>query len=102
MKTTFDGKIVVITGASRGIGFSLACEAARRGAVVVAAARDAEALEGVKNSIAKSGGQITTMILDVTKKDSIHETIRAIVGRYGRIDVLINNAAVGLFEHVSD
>jgi 3-oxoacyl-[acyl-carrier protein] reductase len=86
-------KVVIVTGASRGIGRGIAEVLASRGAHVVAAARAdnaAAAVEGIRNA----GGSAEAATLDVTDSASVEAMIDGVMSRHGRIDVLVNNAGI--------
>jgi NAD(P)-dependent dehydrogenase (short-subunit alcohol dehydrogenase family) len=88
------GKIVLVTGASRGIGYQAALEAARRGAHVIAVARTVGGLEDLDDEIKGLGGEATLVPLDVRDGDGIDRMGRAIFERWGHLDALIGNAGV--------
>lgn len=95
-------KVIVITGASSGIGKALAIEAAKRGAHIVIAARNAEKLEEVANQIKQFNSQLLCLQTDVSREDDCKTLIAKAIEKFGRIDVLINNAGISmraLFEH---
>jgi NAD(P)-dependent dehydrogenase (short-subunit alcohol dehydrogenase family) len=87
-------QVVVITGASSGIGLCTARHLAERGARVVVTARNAEALHWLVRAIEKSGGEALAVAADVTSEEGLRAVAEAAVGRWGRIDTWINNAAV--------
>lgn len=86
-------KIIVITGASAGIGAALAVAVARRGAVPVLVARRADALEGVART---SGDRASTVVADVTRRADVQRVVQETLARHGRIDVWVNNAGQGI------
>jgi len=88
-----DGKIILVTGASEGIGEAVAEAYAASGATVILSARRMEKLEEVKSRIEKSGGKADCYRLDVSNVESIKLAKAYISDKYGRLDVLHNNAA---------
>lgn len=88
------GKVVLITGGSRGLGLVLAREFARQGAVVAVCARDADELERARQDLARRGARVLTVPCDVTDRAQISHLVRSVVDHFGRIDVLVNNAGV--------
>ena len=107
---TIKGKIVLITGSSRGIGREIAIAASQKGAVVVCVARtmvDAEergSLTDTVNKINSVGGKALAIACDLTKSEDINNMIRKILDTFGRIDILVNNAGIytsGLIESVN-
>ena len=91
-KTELDGKTVLVTGASRGIGYAAALEAARRGAHVVAVARTVGGLEELDDEIQKLGSSATLVPLDLRDGDAIDRLGAAIFERWGALDGLVANA----------
>jgi NAD(P)-dependent dehydrogenase (short-subunit alcohol dehydrogenase family) len=89
------GKVVVVTGASRGIGRGLAGWFAGQGARVVAMARDQAQLESLVREIEAAGGECVAQPLDVRDVPAIGPAFAAVAARMGRIDVLVNNAGMG-------
>jgi NAD(P)-dependent dehydrogenase (short-subunit alcohol dehydrogenase family) len=87
------GRIALITGASRGIGAAVARRFAREGAHVVLAARTVGGLEEVDDAIGAAGGSATLVPLDLREFVKIDELAAALYQRYGRLDVLVGNAA---------
>jgi 3-oxoacyl-[acyl-carrier protein] reductase len=90
---TFEHKVVVVTGASRGIGREIALQLARRGALVVAAAREHNA-QGTVDEIIAAGGRAEAVAADMTDTSSLEALIGDTVKRHGRIDVLVSNAGI--------
>jgi len=89
-----EGRISVVTGASRGIGRVIAKALAAEGATVVLAARDASRLEQAAAEIAGAGGRVETLALDVAERASVEAVFAQVLARHGRIDHLVNNAGV--------
>ncbi len=88
------GKIIVVTGASRGIGYASAIEAARRGAHVVAVARTVGGLEELDDEIQGLGGSATLVPLDLTDSEAIDRLGKSVFDRWGHLDGLVINAAM--------
>jgi NAD(P)-dependent dehydrogenase (short-subunit alcohol dehydrogenase family) len=88
------GKVVLVTGASRGLGYQAALEAGRRGAHVVALARTVGGLEELDDEIRAAGAEATLVPLDVRDADGLDRLGAAIFERWGRLDGLIGNAGV--------
>src|SRR5205085_7281932 len=94
MANFLDGRLALVTGASRGIGAATAEGLAAAGAHVVLTARTAADLEGVEERIHAAGGSATIAPLDLTESDSIAKLASAIGGRWNALDVLVLNAAM--------
>src|SRR5664280_1517797 len=88
------GRVALITGASQGIGRACALVLAEAGATVALAARNQEKLDEVAAQISSAGGQASVFALDVTNEEQIKATVKEIVAKHGRVDVLVNNAGV--------
>jgi NAD(P)-dependent dehydrogenase (short-subunit alcohol dehydrogenase family) len=86
------GRHVIITGASSGIGRASAIAVAQRGATVFALARSGAALDELVAEIRANGGQADAFTCDVTDPTSVEHTIKDILGRFGHVDYLVNNA----------
>lgn len=94
-KHDLEGKVVVITGASSGFGKGAALELARARAHLVLAARRAELLTELANQCADFGVETLAVPTDVGDRKQVEELCRSALGKFGRIDVWINNAGVG-------
>ncbi|MBO9658901.1 MAG: SDR family oxidoreductase [Chitinophagaceae bacterium] len=88
------GKVVVITGASSGIGEAIARHLAEKGALVVLGARRTDRLQQISNEITANGGQASFLAVDVTKPEEVKDLVQLAIRSYGRLDVLVNNAGV--------
>jgi 3-oxoacyl-[acyl-carrier protein] reductase len=89
-----DGKVALVTGASRGIGRGIAIGLAEAGATVVCAARDLAKLEAVVGEIRAAGGQAQAHVADVASRESIESLVSWTLAAHGRIDILVNNAGI--------
>lgn len=92
MERSFAGKVVVVTGASSGIGHAVAVKFATESAQVVALGRNQSALSEVEASIRNAGGEPLTITVDVTNENQVHHAVAEAINRLGRLDVLVNAA----------
>lgn len=100
---TLNEKVVLITGASSGLGEQVAYEAASRGAVVIVTARREARLIAVREKCKQlSGTHAFSHVLDVGDRLQVSEVLREIIDQVGDVDVLVNNAGFGLFEQALD
>jgi NAD(P)-dependent dehydrogenase (short-subunit alcohol dehydrogenase family) len=88
------GKVVLITGASRGIGLAVARALAARGCALVLSARQEKSLQKISREMSRGGSDVVTVPCDVRSADSVASLISAVKKRFGRIDILINNAGI--------
>lgn len=91
-----NNKVIIITGASSGIGKALALEVASQGAKVVLASRNIFRLSLVENEINGFGGACMSVIADVTNKSDCKNIVDQTIERFGKIDILINNAGISM------
>jgi len=96
-----DKKVIIITGASSGIGATVARRLGKEGICLTLAARRTDRLEEVAENVRKSGGEVLVLTADVTRNEDIQHIVQATLKRWGRVDVLFNNAGVGLDEDLS-
>lgn len=101
MTKEFSGKVAIVTGGSDGIGKATAEILAYRGANVVICARNKEKLDKVANAIASTGGKVESFSIDVSDTDLVDQMIRSITKKYGRLDMLVNNAASSHYAPIS-
>ncbi|NMM37156.1 MAG: SDR family oxidoreductase [Glaciimonas sp.] len=97
MGNNIEGKIVVITGASSGLGEATARHLSEQGAVVVLGARRIDRINALAKELAGSTGKAIAVQTDVTQSEQVKKLVEAAIASYGRIDVMINNA--GLMPH---
>ena len=102
MKETLKGKVAIVTGASSGIGEATARALAERGAAVVLAARVEEKLRFLAREISAAGGRALAAKTDVTDRDSVETMVERTIEEFGSLDVLVNNAGLGLSGRVED
>ena len=95
-------QVVVITGASSGIGLVTARKMAERGARLVLAARSANALTTLVEEITTRGGQAISVVADVGNQDDVKRIAREAIERFGGFDTWVNNAGVGIFGKIED
>jgi gluconate 5-dehydrogenase len=93
---SLEGKVALVTGASRGLGWGMARALADAGALVVLNGRDASALHGRRQEIEAAGGRADVAAFDVCDRGAGDAAIDAIVTHHGQLDILINNAAFGV------
>ena len=93
-------QVVVITGASQGIGRETALQMARRGTSLVLAARNTEALDELAAEVSRLGGEAEVVATDVADPDQVERLAERAVERFGRIDTWVNNAAVSIYATV--
>ena len=100
MRTPLAEQVVVVTGASQGIGRATALMLADHGARVVVAARNEEALQELVAEIEASGGEAEAVVADVSVFDQVESIGERAVARFGRVDTWVNNAAVSIYATV--
>lgn len=94
--------VVIVTGASSGLGAALATDCARRGCTVVLVARRADRLAQVAEAVTNAGGTAMSIVADVSQESECERVIREVVEAHGRIDALINNAGRGNMNSIED
>jgi NADP-dependent 3-hydroxy acid dehydrogenase YdfG len=97
-----ESAVVAITGASSGIGRECAVEFARAGARLALAARRLERLEALAESVRAAGSEALLVVTDVADAAQVRRFVEAAVARYGRLDVMVNNAGFGLRGRVEE
>jgi 3-oxoacyl-[acyl-carrier protein] reductase len=89
-----EGKVAVITGAARGIGFAIAARFIEEGAVVAIFDVQAEAIETAVGKLTGQGGKVSGYVVDVTDGDQVSTALAKVVETHGQLDVLVNNAGI--------
>ena len=101
----FESKVVLVTGSSRGLGRQMAKDFAKNGAQVVVTGRESATVDAVVAeccSLSPCGIEAVGFVADVTKTDQIKNLISNVVEKFGKLDVLINNAGAGAFGSIED
>jgi short-subunit dehydrogenase len=88
------GQTVLITGASRGLGFAMAKEFARQGCRIAICARNQEELDAASVELKKMGAEVLTVVCDVTLQEDVQKMVEQVITHFGQIDILVNNAGV--------
>lgn len=102
MSDFLNGKTAVVTGASRGLGKAISIALAAEGVHVALVARDGQKLEETATAIRSAGGQAEVFIADITQEDQVASLERAVSARFGKAQILINNAGVNLRKPLVD
>jgi short-subunit dehydrogenase len=97
-----DQQVIVITGASSGIGLCTAESAAKQGAKVVLSARSENTLKEVVERITAAGGEATSIAADVANRNHVQSIADAAIARFGRIDTWVNNAGVAIYGRLDE
>ncbi|TKC65671.1 SDR family oxidoreductase [Pedobacter hiemivivus] len=100
---TLSGKVILITGASRGIGAAIAFKLANEGAtVIINYSGNQEAADQVVNAILKNGGNALALKADVSKSEEVKSMFDTVIAHYDKVDVLVNNAGIMLTKLFKD
>ncbi len=94
MGRRLDGKVAVVTGASRGIGRAISVALGAEGATVVVSARSQSGLESAAEAVRQAGGQAVIVPVELMQEDSVKGLVRAVTEKCGRLDILVNNAGI--------
>jgi NAD(P)-dependent dehydrogenase (short-subunit alcohol dehydrogenase family) len=102
MSHAFRDKVVIMTGGASGIGYAVASELARRGAVLVIADINAEGAQNAAAEIVAAGGKARAIRVDVTRASEVQALVRQTAEKYGRLDYMFNNAGIAIIGEVRD
>ena len=102
MENEIKGKVVLITGASSGIGAATAIQLAAKGAKVVLGARRLDQLEKIVAQVEAQGGKAICAVCDVKRREDLVQLVKLAVATYGRLDVLVNNAGVAQLSRIDE
>ena len=91
-----NNKVAIITGASKGIGKGIAIAYAKEGATVILASRSMDLLSAIADGINNNGGQALAVKVDVRRSESIQAVVDTAVERFGRLDIMVNNAGISM------
>ena len=102
IRAKLTGKVAVITGASKGLGEAMARALAAEGAGVALVSRDPEQLNRVAAAIVAAGGEADVFPTDVASEEGVRHAEREILARFGKVNILINNAGINLRKPIID
>lgn len=100
--STIKNAVAIVTGATGGIGEALCLAMAERGARLVMIARKAEALTELKDKVAAFGAPVIMQQVDIARREQVRQMRDRVLEEFGNIDILINNAAIGLFQTIGE
>jgi NAD(P)-dependent dehydrogenase (short-subunit alcohol dehydrogenase family) len=102
VKFDLGGKVAIVTGGGRGIGRAIALGLAQSGAAVTLASRTQKEVDAVAEEIQKSGGKALAVVTDLTVNEQLENLVRVTIQEFGKIDILVNNAARSFLRSLMD
>ncbi|MGA3677758.1 SDR family NAD(P)-dependent oxidoreductase [Lysinibacillus agricola] len=90
----FDGRVAIITGGSRGIGYAIAEKLAKEGAKIALFDIEEQSLEVGANELRESGYQVMTRVTNIVEVDQVENAVKAVANQFGKVDILVNNAGI--------
>ncbi|MCK5113650.1 MAG: SDR family oxidoreductase [Phycisphaerae bacterium] len=102
MTVDLTGKTAIVTGAGRGIGRAIALDLGKHGAHIFCAARTARQIESVAIEIVAAGGTATPIVCDLSNEQSICDMFTQVTRKFERLDILINNAGIGIYGPIAE
>ncbi len=102
MSGKLEGRTALITGASKGLGKAMATAIAAEGARVALVARDTAMLNDVAAEITEAGGDASVFTADVTSEEQVRQVEQDVVGKFGKVNILVNNAGVNVRKAITD
>ena len=102
MSKTLEGKVAVVTGASRGLGRAMAVAFAKNGAKIALLGRDAEKLAETAALCSAAGSEGVPFLADVTVEADITAVEKAVMAKFGRVDILVNNAGINIRKNIDE
>jgi len=102
VQNSFTGKIALVSGASKGLGKSMALALSSNGATVALVSRDREKLDHVKGEIESSGGTAAVFVADITQEEDVQRLGSEVSARLGKVQILINNAGTNIRKNLID
>ncbi|HWB86563.1 MAG TPA: SDR family NAD(P)-dependent oxidoreductase [Bryobacteraceae bacterium] len=102
MNGKLNGRVAVITGASKGLGKAMAQALAAEGARIALVSRSGEELDRVAQEICSTGGEAQAFRADVTNEEQVRQTEKDVIARFGKVNILINNAGINIRKPITD
>jgi NAD(P)-dependent dehydrogenase (short-subunit alcohol dehydrogenase family) len=99
---SLEGRVAIVTGGSKGIGQGIAQEFVREGARVVISSRGEAALEETEAKLRDAGGEVTSIVCDVSEEAQVQNLMAKTISEFGKLDILVNNAGLGVYKSLME